>query len=102
MLGWALAPRAFEAHFDPRSDHLRFYTRRTLTGCSRTSAFKTSSARAPAGCPARGGAAGERATVALLTPAGERTVALTLLGERTTVTCLTFADDRIVSRSAWM
>ena len=31
MLGWALAPRAFDAHFDPRSDHLRFYTRRTLS-----------------------------------------------------------------------
>jgi 2-polyprenyl-3-methyl-5-hydroxy-6-metoxy-1,4-benzoquinol methylase len=31
MLRWALAPRAFEAHFDPRADHLRFYTRRTLT-----------------------------------------------------------------------
>jgi 2-polyprenyl-3-methyl-5-hydroxy-6-metoxy-1,4-benzoquinol methylase len=31
MLGWALAPRAFAAHFDPRSDHLRFYSRRTLS-----------------------------------------------------------------------
>jgi 2-polyprenyl-3-methyl-5-hydroxy-6-metoxy-1,4-benzoquinol methylase len=31
MLHWALAPRAFEAHFDPRADHLRFYTRRSLT-----------------------------------------------------------------------
>jgi SAM-dependent methyltransferase len=26
----ALNRRAFETHFDPRSDHLRFYTRRTL------------------------------------------------------------------------
>jgi 2-polyprenyl-6-hydroxyphenyl methylase/3-demethylubiquinone-9 3-methyltransferase len=26
----ALSGRAFDAHFDPRSDHLRFYTRRTL------------------------------------------------------------------------
>ncbi|MGC2374545.1 MAG: class I SAM-dependent methyltransferase [Solirubrobacteraceae bacterium] len=26
----ALGGRAFEAHFDPRSDHLRFYTRRVL------------------------------------------------------------------------
>ncbi|HEX5307693.1 MAG TPA: class I SAM-dependent methyltransferase [Solirubrobacteraceae bacterium] len=26
----ALWPPAFEAHFDPRSDHLRFYTRRSL------------------------------------------------------------------------
>jgi 2-polyprenyl-3-methyl-5-hydroxy-6-metoxy-1,4-benzoquinol methylase len=31
MLGWAFAPRAFAAHFDPRSDHLRFYTRQTLS-----------------------------------------------------------------------
>ena len=31
MLGWALAPHAFAAHFDPRADHLRFYTSRTLT-----------------------------------------------------------------------
>jgi 2-polyprenyl-3-methyl-5-hydroxy-6-metoxy-1,4-benzoquinol methylase len=31
MLGWALAPRAFAAHFDPRADHLRFYRSRTLT-----------------------------------------------------------------------
>jgi 2-polyprenyl-3-methyl-5-hydroxy-6-metoxy-1,4-benzoquinol methylase len=31
MLRWVLAPRAFEVHFDPRADHLRFYTRRTLT-----------------------------------------------------------------------
>lgn len=28
----ALAPRAFETHFNPRSDHLRFYTRRALAG----------------------------------------------------------------------
>jgi 2-polyprenyl-3-methyl-5-hydroxy-6-metoxy-1,4-benzoquinol methylase len=26
----ALSGRAFDAHFDPRADHLRFYTRRTL------------------------------------------------------------------------
>jgi 2-polyprenyl-3-methyl-5-hydroxy-6-metoxy-1,4-benzoquinol methylase len=30
MLRLALSPRAFAAHFDPRSDHLRFYSRRTL------------------------------------------------------------------------
>ncbi len=29
-LSLGLSRRAFEAHFDPRSDHLRFYTRRTL------------------------------------------------------------------------
>jgi SAM-dependent methyltransferase len=27
----ALSDRAFDAHFDPRADHLRFYTRRSLT-----------------------------------------------------------------------
>jgi 2-polyprenyl-6-hydroxyphenyl methylase/3-demethylubiquinone-9 3-methyltransferase len=31
VLGLALRRGAFEAHFDPRSDHLRFYTRNTLT-----------------------------------------------------------------------
>jgi SAM-dependent methyltransferase len=30
VLRLALSARAFDAHFDPRSDHLRFYTRRTL------------------------------------------------------------------------
>src|SRR5580700_8516460 len=30
MLRLAVSPRAFDAHFDPRIDHLRFYTRRTL------------------------------------------------------------------------
>jgi SAM-dependent methyltransferase len=29
-LGLALRPGAFAAHFDPRADHLRFYTRATL------------------------------------------------------------------------
>jgi 2-polyprenyl-3-methyl-5-hydroxy-6-metoxy-1,4-benzoquinol methylase len=31
MLGWALGRRAFEAHFEPRGDHLRFYRSRSLT-----------------------------------------------------------------------
>jgi 2-polyprenyl-3-methyl-5-hydroxy-6-metoxy-1,4-benzoquinol methylase len=30
MLWLAVSGRAFDAHFDPRSDHLRFYSRRTL------------------------------------------------------------------------
>jgi SAM-dependent methyltransferase len=30
LLALALSARRFDAHFDPRSDHLRFYTRRTL------------------------------------------------------------------------
>jgi ubiquinone/menaquinone biosynthesis C-methylase UbiE len=31
MIGVALSARRLDEHFDPRSDHLRFYTRRTLT-----------------------------------------------------------------------
>ncbi len=31
MFALALSRRRFEAHFDPRSDHLRFYSARTLT-----------------------------------------------------------------------
>ena len=31
MLGLALFPRRRDRHFDPRSDHLRFYSRRSLT-----------------------------------------------------------------------
>jgi SAM-dependent methyltransferase len=31
ILRMALWPPAFEEHFDPMADHLRFYTRRTLT-----------------------------------------------------------------------
>jgi 2-polyprenyl-6-hydroxyphenyl methylase/3-demethylubiquinone-9 3-methyltransferase len=31
MLALALSHRRFDAHFDPRSDHLRFYSGRTLT-----------------------------------------------------------------------
>jgi 2-polyprenyl-3-methyl-5-hydroxy-6-metoxy-1,4-benzoquinol methylase len=31
MLRLALSGRAFDAHFDPRADHLRFYTSRTFT-----------------------------------------------------------------------
>lgn len=31
-LALALAPRAFATHFDPRADHLRFYTRSSLRG----------------------------------------------------------------------
>ncbi len=30
VLGLALRRRAFERHFDPRADHVRFFTRRTL------------------------------------------------------------------------
>jgi 2-polyprenyl-6-hydroxyphenyl methylase/3-demethylubiquinone-9 3-methyltransferase len=35
----ALSARAFEAHFDPRVDHLRFYTGRSLTAVLRDHGF---------------------------------------------------------------
>ena len=32
--------RAFEAHFEPRSDHVRFFTRRSLTGLLNAGGFE--------------------------------------------------------------
>ena len=51
MLRWALAPRAFEAHFDPRADHLRFYTRRTLTELLEDFGFRDVAVRRAGGPP---------------------------------------------------
>jgi 2-polyprenyl-3-methyl-5-hydroxy-6-metoxy-1,4-benzoquinol methylase len=51
MLRWALAPRAFEAHFDPRADHLRFYTRRTLTELLEDFGFQDVEVRRAGGPP---------------------------------------------------
>ncbi len=34
-----VSPRAFEAHFEPRSDHLRFFTRRSLAGLLEAGGF---------------------------------------------------------------
>jgi 2-polyprenyl-3-methyl-5-hydroxy-6-metoxy-1,4-benzoquinol methylase len=51
MLRWALAPRAFEAHFDPRIDHLRFYTRRTLTELLEDFGFQDVEVRRAGGPP---------------------------------------------------
>lgn len=39
-LRMALSRRAFEAHFDPRADHLRFYTRGVLAGLLRDFGFE--------------------------------------------------------------
>jgi 2-polyprenyl-3-methyl-5-hydroxy-6-metoxy-1,4-benzoquinol methylase len=50
-LRWALAPRAFEAHFDPRADHLRFYTRRTLSELLEDFGFRDVSVRRAGGPP---------------------------------------------------
>jgi len=51
MLRWALAPRAFDAHFDPRADHLRFYTRRTLTELLEDFGFHDVDVRSAGGPP---------------------------------------------------
>jgi 2-polyprenyl-3-methyl-5-hydroxy-6-metoxy-1,4-benzoquinol methylase len=47
----ALSGRAFEAHFDPRADHLRFYTRATLSRLLGELGFRAVSVRAAAGPP---------------------------------------------------
>jgi 2-polyprenyl-3-methyl-5-hydroxy-6-metoxy-1,4-benzoquinol methylase len=51
LLGLALSARAFDAHFDPRSDHLRFYSRRTLTCLLEDFGFQALSVRAAGGPP---------------------------------------------------
>jgi SAM-dependent methyltransferase len=51
MLGLALSGRAFDAHFDPRADHLRFYTRRTLRRSLEDSGFQDIDVREAAGLP---------------------------------------------------
>jgi 2-polyprenyl-6-hydroxyphenyl methylase/3-demethylubiquinone-9 3-methyltransferase len=51
MLRWALAPRAFDAHFNPRADHLRFYTRRTLTELLEDFGFHDVDVRSAGGPP---------------------------------------------------
>jgi ubiquinone/menaquinone biosynthesis C-methylase UbiE len=52
VLGLALSRRAFEAHFDPRADHLRFYTRAGLTRLLGEFGFQEVSTHAVAGPPA--------------------------------------------------
>ena len=51
LIGMALSRRAFEARFDPRSDHLRFYSRRTLTGLLADFGFEQISVRRAGGVP---------------------------------------------------
>jgi SAM-dependent methyltransferase len=51
MLVLALSARAFEAHFDPLADHLRFYTRASLTRLLGELGFADVSVRAAAGAP---------------------------------------------------
>ncbi len=51
VLWLALSRRAFEAHFDPRADHLRFYTRGSLTRLLGELGFQEVSVHAAAGPP---------------------------------------------------
>jgi len=51
VLWLALSRRAFEAHFDPRADHLRFYTQAGLTRLLGELGFRDVSVRAVAGPP---------------------------------------------------
>lgn len=46
-----LSARAFEAHFDPRSDHLRFYTRRALLALLADFGFQPITTRTLGGPP---------------------------------------------------
>jgi len=51
MLGLALSGRRFDAHFDPRADHLRFYTRRSLQRLLEDFRFHDIDVRAAGGLP---------------------------------------------------
>lgn len=51
LLGLALSRRAFAAHFDPRGDHLRFYTRKTLTELIEDFGFEGLKVRSAGGLP---------------------------------------------------
>jgi 2-polyprenyl-3-methyl-5-hydroxy-6-metoxy-1,4-benzoquinol methylase len=51
MFGLALSGRAFDAHFDPRADHLRFYTHRTLARLLEDFGFHDVHVRAVGGAP---------------------------------------------------
>jgi len=51
LLGLALSQRSFDTHFDPRADHLRFYTRRTLTRLLEDFGFQDIHVRGAGGLP---------------------------------------------------
>jgi 2-polyprenyl-3-methyl-5-hydroxy-6-metoxy-1,4-benzoquinol methylase len=51
VLRLALSARTFDAHFDPRADHLRFYTRRTLISLLEDLGFQEVSISVAAGPP---------------------------------------------------
>jgi len=49
LFSFALRPARFDAHFDPRSDHLRFYTRRSLARLLRDFRFESIEVREAGG-----------------------------------------------------
>jgi len=51
MLALALSPRRFAEHFDPRADHLRFYSARTLRRLLEDFGFEHIDVRGAAGVP---------------------------------------------------
>ena len=51
MLGLALSGRSFDRHFDPRADHLRFYSARTLTRLLEDFGFEEIDVHSAAGPP---------------------------------------------------
>jgi 2-polyprenyl-6-hydroxyphenyl methylase/3-demethylubiquinone-9 3-methyltransferase len=51
LLGLALSRRAFAAHFDPRSEHLRFYSRASLSGLLEDFGFHEIELRGLGGLP---------------------------------------------------
>jgi 2-polyprenyl-6-hydroxyphenyl methylase/3-demethylubiquinone-9 3-methyltransferase len=51
MLAMALSARRMDEHFDPRSDHLRFYTRRTLAALLADFGFEDIGVRGAGGPP---------------------------------------------------
>jgi 2-polyprenyl-3-methyl-5-hydroxy-6-metoxy-1,4-benzoquinol methylase len=51
MIALALSPRGIDRHFDPRSDHLRFYSARTLRRLLEDFGFEHIDVRGAAGVP---------------------------------------------------
>lgn len=51
LVALALRPGALEAHFDPRADHLRFFTARSLSAVLREAGFAEVRVRATGGAP---------------------------------------------------
>ena len=51
LLRLALSPRAFDAHFEPRADHLRFFSSRTLRALLEVTGFDHVAVRTAGGLP---------------------------------------------------